>query len=64
MQCISDFFILQKDKKQRREILTELLLDEFLEPEETITEQLSYKPKTEMVLNVSEALRHWITLSY
>ena len=61
---ISDFFILQKDKKQRREILTELLLDEFLEPEETITEQLSYKPKTEMVLNVSEALRHWITLSY
>ena len=55
---ISDFFITQKDKKQRREILTELLLDEFLEPEETITEQLSYEPKTEMVLNVSEALRH------
>lgn len=36
--------------------MTELLLDEFLEPEEAITEQLSYEPKTEMVLNVSEAL--------
>lgn len=50
------WFLLSPLERQeyKIEILTELLLDEFLDSEVTITEQLSYGPKTEMLLNVSD----------